>query len=160
MKRASKRSRENMTKLMEDKLIECMRDLLPQEVVNDSTESKLREIYKHWSKMDGSQEIIRNATPEYLEDGRKRLKAIPHTLRRYLAGAYKRLPHDPGGRKEVLTDSEKAEVIDKIGRLIIAGDDLARAKEIVARKHAVSLSTVQRVWRERGAKKSAKSKAE
>ena len=76
--------------------------------------------------------------------------SVAYAIRQLLAKNHKELPHDPGGRKKAVADDDRHLVIKEIAGLIEDGMEPRAAKEVVARKRAVSVSTIQRIWKQRG----------
>lgn len=79
---------------------------------------------------------------------------FPHVLREIIAhlfeSALKDLPPQPSGRKRSLNFEESAEVCQYVAELYAKGLDLKICKQRAAQRFGVSLSTVQRAWRQRG----------
>jgi DNA invertase Pin-like site-specific DNA recombinase len=89
--------------------------------------------------------------PENFEKLLAFMRTLPYFLRAQLQAAAKDLPPSPGGRPRGLTPDQSREVCQQIGQLYGEGVDLASAKRRMALRYGVSLSTIQRAWKERGA---------
>jgi hypothetical protein len=97
--------------------------------------------------------------PEVLESSLKALKSELTKFREILLPMAKRLPHDPGGRPRLFSDSaERANIRKEIWALRSTGVRLRDAQERIAAREGTSLTTIQRIWREGGEKRIRKSK--
>lgn len=110
----------------------------------------LRWVMKEASKRDGA---TKNLDGELLDDKvsqiKELLKSGPFFIRKMLGDAAKKLPHHPGGRRRATTVEEQLEIVEEITSLSRKGTELRTAKERVAQKRGISLSTVQRIWKHR-----------
>jgi hypothetical protein len=117
--------------------------------VDPHIKTLIGEVYKSVSKLDGSEEALRNAGPEKIAEVNAKMRSAPFELRRMLKHGYKQLPHSPGGRSRAIPDEKQQVVINHIVELIRYGMEPREAKAAAARRYGVSLSTIQRVWRHR-----------
>ena len=102
------------------------------------------------SVLDGAAKKLDTLSEDEVPEIRKKLKSASYFVRKVFGNAAKKLPHDPGGRKRKVSDKKRLDIIEDIASLVRDELELRQAKERVARKHSVSLSTVQRVWKLRG----------
>jgi hypothetical protein len=91
--------------------------------------------------------------PDQLDAMTKSIALFPYVMRKNLPAAVKeaqkRLPHDPGGRPEVVEPEDYPKVCDEIGQLYARGTPLKTAQQRVAQRRDVSLRTIQRIWQKR-----------
>lgn len=87
--------------------------------------------------------------PTELETVRALIRTLPYLLRGHLQGVAKRFPPSPGGRPPGLSPEQSRAVCQQIGTLFGQGVRLPDAQKRMARRHGVSLRTIQRAWRER-----------
>jgi hypothetical protein len=110
-----------------------------------------------WQSANNREEAVRfleklpEPKPENFEKLLAFMRTLPYFLRAQLQAAAKDLPPSPGGRPRGLTPDQSREVCQQIGQLYGEGVDLANAKRRMALRYGVSLSTIQRAWKERGA---------
>lgn len=110
-----------------------------------------------WQSANNREEAVRfleklpEPKPENFEKLLAFMRTLPYFLRAQLQAAAKDLPPSPGGRPRGLTPNQSREVCQQIGQLYGNGVDLANAKRRIALRYGVSLSTIQRAWKERGA---------
>jgi hypothetical protein len=87
--------------------------------------------------------------PVQLEVLLKRVSSMLPDLRRVLLPFAKDLPYPAGGRRKKLPDPETRTTVRKeIGLLLADGVPLRMAQARLAQRNDVSLSTIQRIWRE------------
>jgi hypothetical protein len=110
------------------------------------------------SVLDGAAKKLDTLLEDEVPEIKEKLKSTPFYMRKVFENAAKKLPHHPGGRKRTLSDKKCLDIIEDIASRVRNGLELRQSKEQVARKHSVSLSSVQRVWKLRGvyARKSSK----
>ncbi|MFI5093529.1 MAG: hypothetical protein ACHQIK_08810 [Candidatus Acidiferrales bacterium] len=149
MKRASKKVRDEIKAGRQHIFDQMVAAMIPPEMQTPKMKKLAEKAIEAATQADGALENINSLT----EDGALKVieklgSALP-ALRRVLKNATKKLPHDPGGRKKKLSDEQRGEVVKEITSLILQGLELRAAKETVARRRGVSVSTIQRVWKQR-----------
>lgn len=108
-----------------------------------------------WRNADNREEAVRflenlpEPKPENFEKVLTFLQTLPYLLRGLLQDAAKALPPSPGGRPRGLNPEDSREVCKQIGQLYGEGVELAEAKRRMAMRYGVSLSTIQRAWKDR-----------
>lgn len=108
-----------------------------------------------WQNANNREEAVRflenlpEPKPENFEKVLTFLQTLPYLLRGLLQDAAKALPPSPGGRPRGLRPEDNREVCKQIGQLYGEGVELADAKRRTAMRYGVSLSTIQRAWKDR-----------
>ena len=150
MKRASKKVRDEIRTLQRQRFDEIVAAVFPLETRTPEMTQIIENAFVAAGRIDGSPKNIDSLTEDKALEVKKKLGTVQFAMRDLMKNVHKKLPHDPGGRKKKFSVIQRGEVIQEILCLISQGQELRVAKAAVARKHRVSLSTVQRVWKQRG----------
>jgi hypothetical protein len=143
-----KRSSKQILEEVQSLYLEMVSSLIYPEVI---TPDERKTLLRVWNSVSSPRlkAVLSKLPDEKAEEVRTLLESLPHKSRRILSANIRRIPHDPGGRPKALPDEDCRKVVASILARIAEGAELREAKELVARKFKVSLSTVQRAWRDR-----------
>lgn len=115
--------------------------------------ARFQQVWEHASSREELAAFLLTTGPDLgpvdLETVLALIRTMPYLLRSQLQGVAKRLPPSPGGRPRGLSSEESRAVCQQIGTLFGQGVRLPDAQKRMARRHGVSLRTIQRAWRER-----------
>lgn len=135
-------------------LLDGMKKLLPSGSIDELLKPESLEAYltamDTWEKAEAVLLAMPEPDPRALDLIVNTVSAALPSLRQIILPIAKRLPHPPGGRPKKLSDPLKRGAIrDEIGGLLANGVDLRDAQIRLKNREGVSLSTIQRIWRER-----------
>jgi hypothetical protein len=144
MKRVSKKR----VKELRNQAHEILKQFLPKLIPAEQRTSKDVEVVE--KLIEGVMgKLPSNISENEADEIEAQLKITPFIIRRQLAKTIKALPHFPGGQKSKLTEEQRRTIVDDIILFVRNGQELRVAKDRAAKKYSVSISTVQRIWRNR-----------
>ncbi len=115
--------------------------------------TRFQQFWEHAGNREELASFLLTTGPELqpveLETALALIRTVPYLLRSQFQSVAKRLPPSPGGRPRGLSPEESRAVCQQIGTLFGQGVRLPDAQKRMARRHGVSLRTIQRAWRER-----------
>jgi hypothetical protein len=144
MKRASKKRVKQIRNKAREVLKQLATAYIPEDQQTPGNMKTVDELIQFVLKNRGN-----DISEHEADEIEARVKIAPFHMRRQLAETVKALPHFPGGQKSKLTEEQRRGMIDDIASFVRNGLELRGVKDRAARKYAVSISTVQRVWRNR-----------
>jgi hypothetical protein len=144
MKRASKKR----VKELRNRTHEILEQFLPKLIPAEQRTSKDVEVVERIAEGIVGK-VPSNISEDEADKIEAQLKIAPFLMRRQLAQAVKILPHFPGGQKSKLTQEQRRAMVDDIFSFMRNGLEPREAKVRAAKKYSVSISTVQRIWRNR-----------
>jgi hypothetical protein len=144
MKRVSKKR----VKELRNQAHEILKQFLPKLIPAEQRTSKDVEVVE--KLIEGVMgKLPSNISENEADEIEAQLKITPFIIRRQLAKTIKALPHFPGGQKSKLTEEQRRTIVDDMILFVRNGQELRVAKDRAAKKYSVSISTVQRIWRNR-----------
>jgi len=156
MKRPQRRARKKVhdeIKLERERILDQMlAAVIPVERLTPGMEKLAKKQFKEVGQRDRAFENIDKLSEDEALEILKKLKTAPFEMRRLFQNAAKRLPHPPGGRKKIFSVADSNKIVDEITALIREGYEPKTAKSIVALRRNVSVSTIQRVWKQRSSR--------
>jgi ribosome maturation protein Sdo1 len=149
MKLAAKKLRDELKAGRRSLVDQIVAAMLPAETQTPKTSKMIEKAVEMIAIANGTSKNIDSLTEEQVLKMIERLGTTLPFLRRTLKDVSKKLPHDPGGRRKKFSNEQRIAVVQEVASLMIKGEDLHTAKAMLARRHNVSLSTIQRAWKER-----------